>query len=81
MEIDRLIGRTIVDFRPMTKQELIDDGWKEAEETIPLVMVLDNGDIIYASKDEDGFAPGNIGVLFANMGGEGVVLVGKKIDA
>jgi len=52
-----LIGRKIVAVRPMTKKELEVEGWDGGYNT---VIVLDNGERLYPSQDEEGNGPGCI---------------------
>lgn len=49
-----LVGRCIVAVRPMTKAELAREGWGEA----CLAVALDDGTLLYPSKDYEGNAPG-----------------------
>jgi hypothetical protein len=53
-EPDSLVGRCIVAVRPMTKAELAREGWEEA----CIAVVLDNGTLLYPSRDDEGNAPG-----------------------
>lgn len=52
------VGRTIVEVRYMTQHEVDLRGWYSR----PLVMVLDNGTVMYPSSDDEG---NNGGALFA----------------
>ena len=54
---EQLLGRKIVKVRYMTKEEAEDLGWYHR----PVVMHLDNGNIIYCSCDDEG---NNGGALF-----------------
>lgn len=51
-----LVGRRIVEVRAMNKHELEAEGWPP-DETVP-VLVLDNGTILFPSRDEEGNGPG-----------------------
>jgi hypothetical protein len=51
-----LVGRRIVEVRAMSTRELEAEGWP-ADETAP-VLVLDNGAILFPSRDEEGNGPG-----------------------
>lgn len=51
-----LVGRKIVEVRPMTKEERVKEGWDRGTMTI----VLDDGSVLYASRDEEGNGPGEI---------------------
>jgi hypothetical protein len=54
-----LMGRTIVDTRRMTVAELEREGWDvEPGDEPPLVLVLDNGTMLYPSRDWEGNGPG-----------------------
>jgi len=53
-----LIGRKIVEIRPMSKAEMEAEGWSRGRGT---VIILDDGMMIYPSKDGEGNGPG---VLF-----------------
>jgi len=50
------IGRRIVEVRAMSARELEAEGWPP-DETVP-VLVLDNGAILFPSRDEEGNGPG-----------------------
>jgi hypothetical protein len=53
-----LLGRTIVDMREATSIEMAIEGWTGAP---PMILVLDDGTKVYASRDTRGSGPG---VLF-----------------
>lgn len=57
-----LLGRHIVDIRPMSRSELAVEGWPADQRVAALV--LDNGAILYPSRDDEGNGPG---VLFGTM--------------
>ena len=52
-----MIGAKIVDVRLMKKKDLEFEGWEHTDE-LSAVLVLDNGDKIYASQDYEGNGPG-----------------------
>lgn len=56
---EHLKGRTIKDVRYMTEEEMENLGWDRKA----LVMILDNGSIIYPSADDEG---NDAGALFGN---------------
>lgn len=56
------VGRKIVAVRHMTETELDAAGWESR--SVP-VIVLDNGDKIYPSCDEEGNGPGELFVTDA----------------
>ena len=51
-----LAGCRIVEVRAMSARELAAEGW-DGDETVP-VLVLDNGSILFPSRDEEGNGPG-----------------------
>jgi hypothetical protein len=51
-----LVGRRIVEVRAMSARELEAEGWPP-DETVS-VLVLDNGAILFPSRDEEGNGPG-----------------------
>lgn len=57
-EADPLIGRTITDCRAMTKDEAESEGWDFGRHGPPLLLVLDTGTRIFASRDPEGNGPG-----------------------
>ena len=57
--METIVGTTIVDIRPMTEDEMLDEFWLKDE--IPMVLVLSNGTILYPSADIEG---NDAGALF-----------------
>jgi hypothetical protein len=53
-----IVGRRIVAVRSMTPAELVDEGWPH-EARVPAI-VLDDGTVLYASRDDEGNGPGAI---------------------
>lgn len=54
-----LEGRSIVGVRPMTEHELSAEAWDlPAHQLPPPVIELDDGTIIYPSRDDAGNGPG-----------------------
>ena len=51
-----LVGRSIVEVRAMSAREIEAEGWP-LDETAP-VLVLDDGTILFPSRDEEGNGPG-----------------------
>ena len=51
---DPIIGQKIVNARPMTKAEQEDEGW----DGFTTVLVLSDGTLLYASRDEEGNGAG-----------------------
>jgi hypothetical protein len=69
--MSELIGRKIVEFRRMTKEEAEEEGWDDRGAhggPIP-VLVLDDGTLLYPSQDEEGNGPG---ILFGVHNGKTV---------
>lgn len=56
----QLLGRKIVLIRYMSKEEAAECGW---DNTRPVIMQLDDGNIVMASGDDEG---NNGGALFTN---------------
>lgn len=56
---DQLVGRRIVLVRYMKDSEAQDMGWGAR----PIVLVLDDGNLIYPAMDEEG---NDAGVIFTN---------------
>ena len=56
---DSIVGSTVIDIRPMTKEEMNTEGWRKNE--IPMVLVLSSGTILYPSQDTEG---NDAGALF-----------------
>lgn len=56
----QIVGRTITEVKAMSQEELDDEGWLVCGPH-PVVIVLDSGDKLYCSQDEEGNGPG---VLF-----------------
>lgn len=54
------IGRKIVGIRYMTAQEMKEEEWAQTMHGPPTVIVLDDGGLIFASRDEEGNGPGAI---------------------
>ena len=55
--MNKIINRKITTIRPMTPNELSDEGW-DAEQSETTVVVLDNGIRLYPSRDDEGNGPG-----------------------
>jgi hypothetical protein len=63
------VGKKITAIRQMTVEELDVQGWEVGRRSAPLVIVLDDGSKIFASRDGEGNGPG---VLFGEVDYEGV---------
>ena len=55
-----IVGKRIVDVRPMTDRELADECWEGCAHLEPPVVVLDDGTILYPSRDSGGNGPGSL---------------------
>jgi len=55
--MDDVCGHKIIKTRKMTKEELAQEGWLGSYPP-GMVLELDNGIILYASRDEEGNGPG-----------------------
>jgi hypothetical protein len=56
-----IVGRRIVEVRPMTRPEARREGWEPDQARSPgeaTVLVLDDGTILYPSRDDEGNGPG-----------------------
>ncbi len=56
---EQLLGKTIVAVRYMSREEADEIGW----DTVPVVMQLDDGNLVYPGRDAEG---NDSGVLFTN---------------
>jgi hypothetical protein len=63
-----IIGLRIIGSRHMTQAEMTKEGWYGGMEGPAVVLVLENGMLIYPSRDDEGNGPG---VLFCNYKGLG----------
>lgn len=59
---DGVTGQRIKRVRSMTRIEMQNEGWAYGRRGQPTVIELENGTILYASRDEEGNGPG---ALFA----------------
>lgn len=80
MNDSNIVGKKIVEVRPMTNQEMADQYWEETHDGPAAVIVLDDGTLLYPSQDPEGNGPGalfgkdsegsfQIGVSIAEDGG------------
>ena len=58
--VDALVGRKIIGFRYLDDDEIEELGWYRKAP----VLILDNGDAIWASKDDEG---NDAGALFTTI--------------
>ena len=69
-ESDLIVGQRISKIRLMTDAELEVEGWEDAPSYHrPVVLVLENGDRLYASQDAEGNGPG---ALFGFVEGKAI---------
>jgi len=54
-----MLGLKIVGIRKMTKKEIRYEGW-EGQIDVPTAIVLSDGTLLYASRDDEGNGPGQI---------------------
>lgn len=54
-----MLGLEIVGIRKLTKKEIKDEGWGGSID-VPMAIVLSDGTLLYASRDEEGNGPGQI---------------------
>ena len=52
------VGRTITEVRAMTDEEMLAQGWSRTIHGNPPVLVLDDGTLLFPSKDEEGNGAG-----------------------
>jgi hypothetical protein len=55
-----IIGIKIKNIRPMTKREHNFEGWEKDPNHRPYVIELENGVILYPSRDDEGNGPGTL---------------------
>jgi len=69
--MNTIVGRKIVAVRPITQGEVDREGWSDWGRLNVPVIVLDDGAILFPSRDEEGNGPGEI---FGFKDGEGLFL-------
>lgn len=62
-----IVGQKIVKIRPMTDEEMENEGWSRGT----VVIELSNGVLLYPSSDEEG---NNAGVIFGKNGERNFIL-------
>jgi len=55
-----IVGRKIINVRPMQSVELRAMGWTTGRHGPPIAIVLDDGTKLYPSRDEEGNGPGAV---------------------
>jgi hypothetical protein len=71
-DTDSLVGRQIVSVRPMTAVELSREGWVTNAFDSGVALVLDNGAVLYPSRDSEGNGPG---ALFGSRKGKSFMVL------
>jgi len=61
---DNIIGKKIIDIRPMTTKEIKNQYWEHDSENA-FALVLEGGTVLFPSRDYEGNGPG---VLFGYNG-------------
>lgn len=61
MSDNTLAGQRIESIRPMSDEELDREAWTDTRGVTPIVIELEDGELLYPSKDIEGNGPG---VLF-----------------
>jgi hypothetical protein len=59
-KVTPIVGSKIVRVRPMTDKEAEQEGFDPNPHSAPMVLELDNGQVIYALADEEGNGPGTL---------------------
>jgi len=72
-----VIGKRIVAVRRLTPQEMEAEGW-ECEREGATALVLDDGSLIYPSRDDEG---NGAGTLFGSKGGDSFYIFAGKEKA
>jgi hypothetical protein len=65
MSDSNIVGKKIVEIRPMTGKEIVGEDWTEWGDRGQPVLVLDDGTKLYPSRDDEGNGPG---ALFGHDG-------------
>lgn len=55
---DSFVGQKVKEIRPMTSKEIDAEYWDEDRYSLPVVVELENGAKLYASRDPEGNGPG-----------------------
>lgn len=59
-EFGSLVGRTIKAVRPLRQAELEDMYWHDACGSVGFAIILDDGQVLIPSQDEEGNGPGHV---------------------
>ena len=72
------MNRTIIAVRPMTEEELEQQGWSETFNGAPPALVLDDGSVLFPSADAEGNYGGAL--FFVNAKGTQGILITQTIE-
>ncbi len=59
-EYGAIVGKRVLDVRPLTAAELSDLAWDDSSGTIPLVIFFEDGKALIPSMDPEGNGPGHL---------------------
>jgi len=59
-EYGAIVGKRVLDVRPLTAAELADLGWDASSGTVPLAIFLEDGKCLVPSTDPEGNGPGHL---------------------
>jgi hypothetical protein len=59
-EEETIIGQKITSVRKLTPEDYEREGWDHDRFAIGAVLVLENGTVLYASRDDEGNGPGTL---------------------
>lgn len=71
-ERDSLVGQKLVMIRPMAQTEKNAEGWEAGTER-SVILVFEDGTVLFASRDEEGNGPGVL--VGYDPNGDGFILV------
>lgn len=63
--MEGILNQKIKEVRPMTKAEIAFEGWEDSPYLPATCIILENGIMLYASRDEEG---NDVGALFGREG-------------
>jgi len=59
-EFGGIVGRRIVAVRPLRESELESMYWYESASEVAFAIILDDGQVLIPSRDEEGNGPGHV---------------------
>lgn len=59
-EYGAIVGKRVLDVRPLSAAELADLGWDSSSGTVPLVIFLEGGKALIPSSDPEGNDAGHL---------------------